>query len=54
MDLQQLQSLKKRLSFHHPGDDDPTGEFYSVREKRRSINDKIRRIKEGPKDGIFH
>jgi|VirMetMinimDraft_7_1064189.scaffolds.fasta_scaffold19813_2 hypothetical protein len=44
--IKQLQEKKRNLSWYHPGDDDPTGEFYTVREQRRSISDKINRLKE--------
>jgi len=43
--IKQLQEKKKNLKWHHPGDDDPTGEFYTVREQRRSLSDKINRLK---------
>jgi len=43
--IDKLQRQVKALKFHHPGDDDPTGEFYTVREKRRSLREKIRFLK---------
>lgn len=43
--LKGLKDLKRQLSWHHPMDDDPTSEFYTVKEKRRSINEKIRNFK---------
>jgi len=44
--IKQLRAQLKTLSWYHPKDDDPTGQYYTVSEKRRSIRDKISRLKE--------
>lgn len=40
--LYALKQLKIKLSFNHINDDDPTGQFLTVKEKREWIREQIR------------
>lgn len=44
--IDKAKSLKLALNGHHPQDDDPTGEFYTVRQQRVKLTQNIRRWKE--------
>ena len=44
--IKQLRARLQSLKQYHPKDDDPTGQYYTVAEQRRSIRDKISRLKE--------
>jgi hypothetical protein len=45
MTIENYRHRLNQLKPYHPGDDDPTGMFYTVREQRRYCRDNIAMIK---------